>query len=93
VSRRVRLGLYAGGGVLLGVLLFAGLVWRAEGVTIDRIMRDPIPANVVIVRLELGALPGLQVSPGANVEVKCDADNDGESIVFVCEAREKVRAK
>ncbi len=90
---RVRLGLYTAGVIVLSVLLFAGLVWRAEGVTIERVLRDPPPPNVAIIRLELGALPGLQVSMGTNVEIKCDADNDGESIVFVCEAREKVRSK
>ena len=93
MSRRVRVGLYAGGAVLLGVLLFAGLVLRAEGVTIDRVLRDPPPPNVTIIRLELGALPGLHVRPGTNVEIKCTAENDGKSIAFACQAREKVRAK
>ena len=35
----VRIGLWTAGGILLGVLLFAGLVWRAEGVTITRAIK------------------------------------------------------
>ena len=93
MKRQVRLGLYWGGSILLFVLLFTGVVWRAEGVTIDRVLRPPIASNVAIIRLELGTLPGLVVSPGANVEIKCSAENDGKSIMFVCEAREKWRAK
>ncbi len=93
MSRRARLGLYAGGAILLGVLLFAGLVWRAEGGTFENILREPPPPNVTIIRLELGTLPGLHVRPGVNVEIKCSADNDGESIAFACQAREKRRAR
>lgn len=93
MSDRARIGLYWAGAVVLVVLLVAGLVWRAEGMTIDRVLRDPPPPNVTIIRLELGALPGLHVRPGVNVEIKCSADNDGNSIAFACQAREKVRAK
>lgn len=90
---RVRLGLCAVG-VLLGVLLFAGLVWRAEGVTITRAIQQPdVPTNAAIVTLHIGELPWLHVYPGANVEIKCTADNTGESIAFACTARQRVRAK
>lgn len=93
MSRRVRLGLYTAGVILLGVLLFAGLVWRAEGVTIKRAIQQPdVPTNSAIVTLHIGELPWLHVYPGANVEIKCTANNNGESIGFACEARERVRA-
>lgn len=92
MSRRARLGLYAGGAILLGVLLFAGLAWNAEGVVIKRAIQQPdVPTNSAIVTLHIGELPWLHVYPGANVEIKCTAENDGESIGFACEARERVR--
>lgn len=93
MSRRARLGVYTAGAIVLFVLLLAGFVWRAEGVTIKRAIQQPdVPTNSAIVTLHIGELPWLHVYPGANVEIKCTANNNGESIGFACEARERVRS-
>lgn len=93
MSRRVRMGVYTAGVIVLFVLLLAGFVWRAEGVTIERVMRPaPLP-NVAVVTIDVSALPGIHVFPGTNVAIKCTADNDGETIAVVCKARQLVRAK
>lgn len=76
-----------------GVLLFAGLACRADGVTVERVLRKaPLP-NVAIVTIDVSALPGIHVFPGTNVAIKCTADNDGETIMVVCKARQQVREK